>query len=103
MLHGKSKRLAQRKQYLTVYKLQTETKTLQDTRTTRTQLRLWSMYKLNANELQLIEVFKRKILRKIFGSVQTDNSEKRIRFNHELEKLINGHNIRRFVKAQRLK
>ena len=61
------------------------------------------VWKLKANELQLIEVFERKILRRIFGPVQTDNGEYRIRFNHELEDLINGQNIRRFVKAQRLK
>ena len=61
------------------------------------------VWKLKANQLQQIEVFERKILRKIFGPVQVDIGEYRSRYNHELNDLINGHNIRRFVKAQRIK
>jgi hypothetical protein len=46
--------------------------------------------------------FERRILRKIFGPVW-DRGEWRIHYNAELNELINGHDIVRFVKAQRIR
>jgi hypothetical protein len=46
--------------------------------------------------------FKRQILRKIFGLVNIDNTW-RIRNNMEIDRLIEGADIVRFIKAQRIK
>jgi len=46
--------------------------------------------------------FERQILRKIFGPVNIDNVW-RIRNNMEIDNLIDGADIVRFVKAQRIK
>jgi hypothetical protein len=46
--------------------------------------------------------FERQILRKIFGPVNVDNVW-RIRNNMEIDKLIEGADIVRFIKAQRIK
>jgi hypothetical protein len=42
------------------------------------------------------------VLRKIFGPINTDNMW-RIRSNMEIDKLIKGADIVRFIKAQRIK
>jgi hypothetical protein len=47
-------------------------------------------------------VFKRKILRKIFGPNKEDNGNWRIKTNIELNELIKHRNIINYVKAQRL-
>jgi heterodisulfide reductase subunit B len=47
-------------------------------------------------------IFERQILRKIFGSINIDNIW-RIRSNMEIDKLIKGADIVRFIKAQRIK
>jgi hypothetical protein len=47
-------------------------------------------------------VFERKILRKICGSVK-ENKLWRIRRNDELEDIIKGENIVRFIKSQRIR
>jgi hypothetical protein len=47
-------------------------------------------------------VFKRKILRKIFGTIKVSEYRWRIRTNDELDILINHANIVRYVKAQRI-
>jgi hypothetical protein len=47
-------------------------------------------------------IFERQILRKIFGPVNIDNMW-RIRNNMEIYKLIEGADIVRFIKAQRIK
>ena len=54
-----------------------------------------------ANEASL-RVFERKILRRIYGPVQ-DGEMWRIRTNQELEKIIDGEDIVRIVKSQRLR
>jgi hypothetical protein len=46
--------------------------------------------------------FERRILRKIFGPVW-DRGEWRICYNAELNDLIKGHDIVRFMKAQRIR
>jgi hypothetical protein len=47
-------------------------------------------------------LFERQILRKIFGPVNIDNTC-RIRNNMEIDKLIEGADTVRFIKAQRIK
>ena len=47
-------------------------------------------------------IFERQILRKIFGSVNIDNIW-RIRKNMEIDKLIEGADIMRLIKAKRIK
>jgi hypothetical protein len=46
-----------------------------------------------------LAVFERKILRKIYGPVK-ENESRRIRQNCELEDIIKGENIVRFIKCQ---
>ena len=48
-----------------------------------------------------LAVFERKILRKIYGPVK-ENELWRIRRNDELEAIIKGENIVRFIKCQRI-
>ena len=49
-----------------------------------------------------LAVFERKILRKIYGPVK-ENDLWRIRRNDELEAIIKGENIVRFIKSQRIR
>jgi hypothetical protein len=59
----------------------------------------WTLTEKNENNLR---IFERQILRKIFGPVNIDNIW-RIRNNMEVNKLIEGADIVRFIKAQRIK
>jgi hypothetical protein len=52
--------------------------------------------------MKTTRIFERQILRKIFGPVNVDNTWK-IRNNMEIDKLIEGADIVRFIKAQRIK
>jgi len=52
--------------------------------------------------LDTLRIFERQILRKIFGPVNIENIW-RIRNNTETDKLIEGADIVRFIKAQRIK
>ena len=61
---------------------------------------LWT---LKENTIRQLQVFERKMLRKIYGPLQLDGGEYRIRFNCELEELIGGLNVVRFVKSQRIR
>jgi hypothetical protein len=56
---------------------------------------------LTAKEENNLRIFERQILRKIFGPVNIDNIW-RIRNNIEIDKLIEGADIVRFIKAQRI-
>ena len=49
-----------------------------------------------------LAVFERKILRKIYGPVK-ENELWRIRRNDELEAIIKGENIVRFIKCRRIR
>jgi len=49
-----------------------------------------------------LAVFERKILQKIYGLVK-ENELWRIRWNNELEAIIKGENIVRFIKCQRIR
>jgi hypothetical protein len=53
-------------------------------------------------EERILAVFERKILRKIYGPVK-ENELWRIRRNDELEDIIKGENIVRFIKRQRIR
>src|SRR5215469_10153952 len=59
----------------------------------------WNVTAKDENNLR---IFERQILRKIFGPVNIDNIW-RIRNNMEIDKLIDGADIVRFIKAQRIK
>jgi len=59
----------------------------------------WTLTSRNEQQLR---TFERKILRKIFGSVQDENGIWRIRKNHELNKLIGNADIVRFIKSRRM-
>jgi hypothetical protein len=50
-----------------------------------------------------LRIFERQILRKIFGPIQIGKDIRRIRNNDELDQVINGADIARFIKAQRIK
>ena len=57
---------------------------------------------LTMEEERALAVFERKILRKIYGPVK-GNELWRIRQNDELEAIIKGENIVRFIKCQRIR
>jgi hypothetical protein len=57
---------------------------------------------LTAKDENNPRIFERQILRKIFGPVNIDNIW-RIRNNMEIDKLTEGADIVRFIKAQRIK
>ena len=57
---------------------------------------------LTMEEERAIAVFERKILRKIYGPVK-ENELWRTRQNDELEAIIKGQNIVRFIKCQRIR
>jgi len=59
----------------------------------------WTLTATDENNLC---IFERQILRKIFGPANTDNIW-RIRNNMEIDKLIEGADIVRCIKAQRIK
>jgi len=56
---------------------------------------------LTAKDKNNLRIFEKQILRKIFGSVNIDNVW-RIRNNMENDKLLEGADIVRFIKAQRI-
>jgi hypothetical protein len=62
-------------------------------------LEIWTLTAKDENNLH---IFERQILRKIFGPVNIDNTW-RIRNKMEIDKLIEGADIVRFIKAQRIK
>jgi hypothetical protein len=57
---------------------------------------------LKAGDENALRCFETKILRRIFGPVQ-DSTGWRIRYNQELDRLIEGQDLVRFMKAQRLR
>jgi hypothetical protein len=58
--------------------------------------------RLTAKDEKNLHIFERQMLRKIFGPVNI-NSVWRIRNNMEIDELIKGVDIMRFIKAQRIK
>ena len=59
----------------------------------------WTISKSDEN---LLRIVKRKILRKIYGPIQ-EGDIWRIRNNEELNRSINGEDIVKFTKAQRIR
>jgi hypothetical protein len=57
---------------------------------------------LTVEEERTLAIFETKILRKIYGPVKDDELW-RVRRNDELETIINGENIVRFIKCQRIR
>jgi hypothetical protein len=57
---------------------------------------------LTAKDENILRIFERQILRKIFGPISIDNIW-RIQSNMEIDKLIKGADIVRLIKAQRIK
>jgi hypothetical protein len=57
---------------------------------------------LAENIEQILLVFERKILRRIFGPTRKANGEWRLKTNEELEEAINNENIVRYIKYKRL-
>jgi len=57
---------------------------------------------LTTRDEQYLRIFERRILRKIFGSMQNEDGSWRIRMNHELNELIENADIVRFIKSRRM-
>ena len=58
---------------------------------------IWTLTKSDEN---LLRIFERKIMQKIYGPIQQGDIW-RIRYNEELNRLMNGEDIVKFIKAQR--
>jgi hypothetical protein len=58
---------------------------------------------MSVAEQNLLLVFERRVLRKIYGPIQNNDGTWRIKTNEELETLIKKDNIVRFIKSQRLR
>ena len=59
----------------------------------------WTLTKSDENSLR---IFEREVLRKIYGRIQ-DGDTRRFRDNEQLNKTINGKDIVKFIKAQRIR
>jgi hypothetical protein len=59
----------------------------------------WTLTKSDENSLR---IFERKILRKVYGPIQEGDTW-RIRYNEELNRIIKGEDIVKFIKAQRIR
>ena len=59
----------------------------------------WTLTKLDEN---LLRIYERKILRKIYGPVKEGDTW-RIRYNEELNRFIKGKDIVTFIKAQKIR
>jgi hypothetical protein len=59
----------------------------------------WTLTKSDEN---LLRIFERKILRKIYGPIQEGDTW-RITNNEELNRCINGEDIVKFMRAQRIR
>ncbi|XP_055371836.1 uncharacterized protein LOC129605867 [Condylostylus longicornis] len=58
---------------------------------------------LKTSDSNLLSVFERKMLRKIYGPVRNEDGTYRIRNNNELEELIKHQTVIRYIKAQRIR
>jgi hypothetical protein len=56
----------------------------------------------NTAETHLLQVFERKVLRRIYGPTKENDCTWRIKSNEELNRLIRNKNIINHIKAQRL-
>ncbi|KAI5752917.1 hypothetical protein M8J77_021772 [Diaphorina citri] len=58
---------------------------------------------LTQEDQEKIRRFERKIIRRIYGAVQVNDEEWRIRNNREINEILHGEDIVRFIKSQRLR
>jgi hypothetical protein len=58
---------------------------------------------MSVAEQNRLLVFERRVLRKIYGSIQNNDGTWKIKTNEELETVIKKENIVRFIKSQRLR
>jgi hypothetical protein len=57
---------------------------------------------LTVTEENILRMFERKIIRKVYGSVM-ENNIWRVRHNEEINTLLKGEDIVRFIKSQRIR
>ena len=57
---------------------------------------------LTVGDERLLGAFERRILRRVYGPIN-ENGDWRIRYNQEIDALIDGKTIVRFIKAQRIR
>jgi hypothetical protein len=57
---------------------------------------------LTVTEENILRMFERKIIRKIYGAVM-ENNRWRIRHNEEINTLLKGEDVVRFIKSQRIR
>ncbi|XP_055386749.1 uncharacterized protein LOC129615538 [Condylostylus longicornis] len=60
------------------------------------------IWTLKSTDISALASFERKILRGIYGPIRSDDGSYRIRYNHEIENLIEKRNVIRFIKAERI-
>lgn len=58
---------------------------------------------LTAQDQEKIRRFERKIIRRIYGAIRINEAEWRIRNNREIDDILNGEDIVKFMKSQRLR
>lgn len=58
---------------------------------------------MSKSEAEQMKVFERKVLRTILGFKRTENGEQRAWMNHEIMEELNGEDIVRFAKSQRIR
>ena len=57
---------------------------------------------LTENMISKLMIFERRIMRKIFGPTRTDDGYWSIKTNQEINEILKGQNVVRFIKKQRL-
>jgi len=57
---------------------------------------------LKENMINKLMIFKRKVMRKIFGPTRSEDGYWRIKTNQEISDILKGQNIIGFIKKQRL-
>jgi hypothetical protein len=62
----------------------------------------WETWVFKENLINKLMIFERKIMRKIFGPIRSDDGNCRIKTNQEINDIIKGQNIFGFIKMQRL-